>query len=80
MTRRRWRLLKLKAFLDRIFVDHEPWLSKSSNPKAPFAKGSLKIEGKEYRIVVWQRQKAAGEDKKPDFVIELDQPRGANPA
>jgi len=51
------------------------WLSKSANPKAPFAKGVVKVNGQEIRVVVWQRQKASGEEKKPDFIIELEQPR-----
>lgn len=50
------------------------WRSKSTNEKAPFAKGSIEFMGRKLDIVVWINSYKK-EDKHPDFVIELDKPR-----
>jgi len=48
------------------------WLSTSQNPKAPFAKGEIEVDGKKIRIVVWKNHYKQDGDKKPDYQIEID--------
>ena len=48
------------------------WLSASQNPKAPFAKGEIEVDGKKIRIVVWKNSYKQAGDKKPDYQIEID--------
>jgi len=48
------------------------WLSSSTNPKAPFAKGKIEVDGKKIRIVVWKNSYKQSGDKKPDYQIEID--------
>lgn len=56
------------------------WRTQTTNEKAPLAKGGIRIDGKEYHIVVWlNRWKQEGE-RTPDFYIELDRAREAQGA
>ena len=48
------------------------WLSTSQNPKAPFAKGEIEVDGKKIRIVLWKNSYKQDGDKKPDYQIEID--------
>ena len=48
------------------------WLSSSTNPKAPFAKGEIEVDGKKIRIVLWKNHYKQAGDKKPDYQIEID--------
>mgnify|MGYP003611735968 CR=1 FL=1 len=48
------------------------WLSTSQNPKAPFAKGEIEVDGKKIRIVVW-RAKEKKNEKSPDYTINIDE-------
>jgi len=52
------------------------WLSSSQNPKAPYAKGSLEVNGVKIPIVVWYNQKKVHGDKYPDYYINKDAPKG----
>ena len=55
------------------------WKKQSSNPKAPFASGVVKVKGEEIRITVWDNSHRKREGRKdPDYSITLDEPR--NPA
>lgn len=68
------------------------WKSQSTSDRAPFAKGSVKINGHEIRVVIWDNgykaQDLASSDptmrerghKAPDFHIEIDKPRDAGQA
>lgn len=63
------------------------WLSQSTSPRAPFAKGVLEIDGQKVPVVMWSNKwKAedlestdssvrAAAHKKPDYYLERDQPR-----
>jgi len=48
------------------------WMSSSTNPKAPFAKGEIEVKGEKIRIVVWKNSYKQAGDKKPDYQIEID--------
>jgi len=48
------------------------WLSSSTNPKAPFAKGEIEVDGKKIRFVLWKNSYKQAGDKKPDYQIEID--------
>jgi len=48
------------------------WLSTSQNPKAPFAKGEIELNGKKIKIIVWKNSYKQAGDKKPDYRIEID--------
>ncbi|CAK0761460.1 hypothetical protein CCP3SC15_2750003 [Gammaproteobacteria bacterium] len=48
------------------------WRSTSQNEKAPFAKGSIEIDGRKIPIVVWQNRWKKEGEKSPDFHIEID--------
>lgn len=40
--------------------------------KGPFAKGSIKIDGKEIKIVVWKNTRKQEGERYPDFHIDID--------
>jgi len=52
------------------------WLSLSQNPRAPFAKGSIEVNGVKVPVVVWRNEKKVSGDKYPDFYINKDVPKG----
>jgi len=54
------------------------WKSTSTNPKAPFASGVIKVGGQEIRIVLWDNNKRP-DKKDPDFQITLDTPKEQTP-
>lgn len=51
------------------------WLSKSQNPNAPFAKGSVELNGTKIPVVVWSNKKKVHGDKYPDYYIDRDAPK-----
>jgi len=63
------------------------WRPSTESPRAPVAKGSIVVDGKEIKVVVWRNRwkdedlaspDAAIRDaatRKPDLYIELDKPR-----
>lgn len=67
------------------------WRSKSTNERAPFAKGVVEIEGKKIQVViwpnVWKEQDLQSDDstkrerahKQPDFYIEREPERHDGP-
>jgi hypothetical protein len=48
------------------------WYPKTQSEKAPFAKGSIKLNGEEIRIVLWKNARKQPGEKFPDFHIDLD--------
>lgn len=55
------------------------WLNDGSNEKAPFAKGSVEIDGKVVRIVIWRNRYKQPGERSPDLHIDIDKPREDRP-
>jgi hypothetical protein len=48
------------------------WVSSSSNPRAPFARGEIIINGQKLKIVVWKNNRKRPGERYPDYTIDLD--------
>ena len=51
------------------------WNSRTENPKAPFAKGSITVGGEKISIVIWKNKWKEPGEATPDYYIERDMPR-----
>ena len=51
------------------------WNSRTENPKAPFAKGSITVGSEKIPIVIWKNKWKEPGEATPDYYIERDIPR-----
>ena len=51
------------------------WNSRTENPKAPFAKGSITVGSEKISIVIWKNRWKEPGEATPDYYIERDIPR-----
>jgi hypothetical protein len=49
------------------------WYPQTENQNAPAAKGSIEIDGKTIKVVVWRNKWKQPGEKSPDLYIEIDQ-------
>lgn len=51
------------------------WNSRTENPKAPFAKGSIMMGSEKIPVVIWKNKWKEPGEATPDYYIERDIPR-----
>lgn len=51
------------------------WNSRTENPKAPFAKGSITVGSEKIPVVIWKNKWKEPGEATPDYYIERDIPR-----
>jgi hypothetical protein len=55
------------------------WYPQTENQNAPAAKGSIEIDGKTIKVVVWRNKWKQPGEKSPDLYIEIDQGSARKP-